>query len=175
MESPDLPWAKSNDSRSAPRPIDQAPDQFALLFLNFIKSSGKERGRVLEIEGANIANMNLFYSNHFDPSVMSPNDKFHMNFDQYGIRFYCYSPFSYWPFEDRYFDFIIDVHTSFSNLEKSLIQIYFENLSRTLVSGGFAALSFETKRFEEFKTILSLFDLVYEKDLGNEIFVFRKI
>ncbi|MGV8084962.1 MAG: hypothetical protein ACP5N9_01785 [Candidatus Bilamarchaeum sp.] len=172
MESPDLPWAKSNDSRNAPKPIDSVPDQFALSFLSFLQSTGMKRGKILEIEGQNIANMNLFYSNHFEPSVMSPNDKFHLNFDQYGIRFYCYSPFSYWPFEDHYFDFVIDVHTNFSMLEKDLLQIYLENLSRTLSSDGFAALSFETKRLEEFKKILSSFDLVYKKDLGNEISIF---
>ena len=174
MESPDLPWAKNNDSRSAPKPIDQAPDSFSLTLLNFIKSKGINRGQVLEIEGENIANMNLFYSNHFEPCVMSPNEKFDLNLDQYGIKFYCYSPFSYWPFEDGHFILVIDFHTLFSNVASDSLEIYFENISRTLISGGFAALTFETKDREKFKIYLSKFDPLFEKDLGNEIFVFRK-
>ncbi len=174
-ESPDVPWAKNYDERLIPRPIDPSPDSFALLFLNFLKSHSIERGRILEIEGENIANMNLFFSSGFEPNIMSPTDKSHLNFDQYGIKFFCHSPYDYWPFEDAHFDFIIDVHTLFLNLDLHQTQLYLENFSRTLVSGGFGATSLENSASQKFIDLFLSYGLKLEKKCENEIFIFKKL
>lgn len=173
-ESPDVPWVKNHDERPPPKPIDNFPDNFALLFLNFLNSKKISRGKILEIEGENVANMNLFFSNGFEPCVMSPSDKFHLNYDQYGITFYCHSPLDYWPFEDQHFNFIFDLHTNFSSLDQGILISYIENFSRTLVLGGFGAVSFEDSKSTHFLSLFEKHGLVLEKKYENEIFVLRK-
>lgn len=173
-ESPDVPWAKNHDERESPKPIDSAPDSFAFLFLDFLRSNGIQSGKILEIEGSNIANMNLFFSNHFEPSVMSPTDKSTLNYDQYGIQFYCHSPFDYWPFEDMHFNFIFDLHTNFSSLDSDSLNLYIENFSRTLVFGGFGAVSFENSKSHHFLSLFEKHGLILEKKCENEIFILRK-
>ena len=139
-ESPDVPWAKSQDHRIK-KPFREPPSRAALFFFEFLKSKGISGGRMVDLGCGNGRNAIYFAKNGFEVHAVDKSDELLKDMDLHGVMPHCHSVTEYWLFEDAFFDFAIDIFCYSEQSEDEKKKFYRSELSRVLRPGSYYLLS----------------------------------
>lgn len=169
-ESPDVPWAKSSDSRIK-KPFTTPPSRAAVFFLEFLRSKGIAGGRLVDLGCGNGRNAVFFADNGFEVHAVDKSDEMLKDMDLHGVMPHCHSVTEYWLFEDGSFDLAMDIFCYSEQSEDEKKKFYRDELKRVLKGGGYYLLSVpasytRTRIIQEF----SGFIIVAEEEAADTLF-----
>jgi len=140
MECPDTPWAGTQDHRIKKKQLP-SPSHAALFFLEFLKSKGIVRGRLIDIGCGNGRNAVYFAEKGFEVHAVDRSDEVLKDLDLHGVMPHCHSVTDYWLFEDGFFNLAMDVLCYSSQDEPDYRERYMAELKRVLKPGAYLLLS----------------------------------
>lgn len=148
MESPDVPWAKRDESRIRKRP-DELPSRAAVFFLEFLKSQGISSGKVIDLGCGAGRNAIFFVQSGFEVHAVDRSDDVLKDIDLHGVMPHCHSVTDYWLFEDGFFDLALDIFCFSEQADSERRAFYLGELRRVLKCGGYLLLSVPPAAFPE--------------------------
>lgn len=140
MESPDTPWARTHDGRMKRRPVP-GPSRAAVFFMEFLKSEGIVRGKLVDIGCGNGRNAIYFAEKGFEVHAVDRSDEVLKDLDLHGVMPHCHSVTDYWLFEDGFFDLAMDVLCYSEQDAPGYRERYLSELRRVLKPGSYVLLS----------------------------------
>jgi SAM-dependent methyltransferase len=139
MESPDVPWAKRDDGRIRKRPVEP-PSVAAAFFLDFLKSRGIVRGRMVDIGCGTGRNAVFFAEMGFEVHAVDRSEDVLKDIDLHGVMPHCHSVTDGWLFEDGFFDLAMDIFCFSEQDRNGHRGLYFSELQRVLKPGAYLLL-----------------------------------
>lgn len=140
MESPDTPWARTHDGRMK-RMLVPAPSRAAVFFMEFLRSEGIARGKLVDIGCGNGRNAIYFAEKGFEVHAVDRSDEVLKDIDLHGVMPHCHSVTDYWLFEDGFFDLAMDVLCYSEQDAPGHRERYMAELKRVLKPGSYVLLS----------------------------------
>lgn len=183
-ESPDVPWAKSQDHRIK-RPFTEPPSPAATFFSDFLKSKGVSGGRMVDLGCGNGRNAIFFARSGFEVHAVDKSDEVLKDIDLHGVMPHCHSVTEYWLFEDGFFDFAMDIFCYSEQADDERRAFYREELWRVLKDGGYYLLCVPADAFsragmeKEFSGFIALSETAFEDRINGKkrmalALIFRK-
>lgn len=140
MECPDTPWAGAQDHRIKKKQLP-SPSHAVIFFLDFLRSKGIVRGKLVDIGCGNGRNAVYLAENGYEVHAVDRSDEVLQDLDLHGVMPHCHSVTDYWLFEDGFFDLAIDI-LCYSEQDDPLHRTtYLSELKRVLKPGGYLLLS----------------------------------
>ena len=140
-ESPDIPWARYEDSHGAPPEPKSKGTAAGAKLQAFIKAKGVSGGSLLVIGAQGAGDAIAMALLGFDVHLMDISMSAMEGIDRYGVKPHCGSPSEFWLFENKHFDSILDTHHYASEPDPGRRAFYRGELLRVLKSGCPIAVS----------------------------------
>jgi len=140
-ESPDIPWARSDDSHGMPPKLSGILSPATGFFLEFLSSRGVRGGTILMVgckDGSDAAH--LAHAG-FVVHAMDVSSASFKHLARYGVHTHGASPTEFWLFDNQSFDFVIDTCCFSKEPDSSKREFYVGELRRVLRPGGHYVLS----------------------------------
>ncbi len=138
-ESPDVIWARSDDSEGKPREFTRKPSSAAMFFFEFLSSNGIKSGSLLDIGCGNGRDSVFFSKKGFDVHALDISSV--IGLERYGVKAHCASAMEFWLFETHSFEYVIDVLCYCEEPDPDKRAFYRSELSRVLDPEGFFLIS----------------------------------
>jgi SAM-dependent methyltransferase len=166
-ESPDVPWAKNQDSRIK-KPFLEPPSPAAIFLFEFLKSKGRSSGRLVDLGCGNGRNAIFFAKEGFEVHAVDRSEEVLMDMDLHGVMPHCHSVTEFWLFEDASFDIAMDFFC-YNYQEDDRREFYRSELMRVLKPDGIFLLCVPEEFQETAEKEFSEFKLLAKKDLEDSL------
>jgi SAM-dependent methyltransferase len=138
-ESPDVIWAKPDDSDGKPGEFKHKPSSAALFFFGFLESKHIRSGALLDIGCGNGRDSVFFSKKGFEVHALDISSV--EGLERYGVKTHSASATEFWLFENHSFQFIMDVLCYCEEPDPDKQGFYRSELSRVLHPQGFFLIS----------------------------------
>lgn len=176
VESPDIPWARTEDDHGRPVDFAHRPSEAAVFLKEFLERCGVKSGALLDV-GCGNGRDSVFFAKHaFDVHAMDICSQPMEGIERYGVKKHNASATEYWLFENSSFDLVLDVCCYSEQEDEGKRATYRTELSRVLKPGGYFMVSVPIAFSSHVGKEFSDFEMVAEEEVEDRLmnYILRK-